>query len=57
MIKAEKKLKEDHDVAANIRNEFFKLEAENNKLKNENSKLQDDVMKLRAKLRDFGCEL
>lgn len=55
--KAEKKLKEDHDVAANIRNEFFKLEAENNKLKNENAKLQDEVMKLRAKLRDFGCEL
>lgn len=55
--KAEKKLKEDHDFAANIRNEFFKLEAENNKLKNENAKLQDEVMKLRAKLRDFGCEL
>lgn len=55
--KAEKKLKEDYDVAANIRNEFFKLEAENNKLKNENAKLQDEVMKLRAKLRDFGCEL
>ena len=55
--KAEKKLKEDHDVAANIRNEFFKLEAENDKLKKENAKLQDEVMKLRSKLRDFGCEL
>lgn len=55
--KAEKKLKDDHDVAANIRNEFFKLEAENDKLKKENAKLQDEVMKLRAKLRDYGCEL
>jgi len=55
--KAEKKLKEDYDIAANIRNEFFKLEDDNNKLKNENAKLQDEVMKLRAKLRDYGCEL
>lgn len=55
--KAEKKLKEDHDVAANIRNEFFKLEAENKALKNENDEHKNEVMKLRAKLRDFGCEL
>lgn len=55
--RAEKELKEGRDWVANFRDEYYKFEAENDDLKKENEKLLNDVMKLRAKLRDFGCEL
>lgn len=55
--KAEKELKEGRDWATNIRNQFLKYKLENDELKKENEKLQDWVVRLKTKLRDFGCEL
>lgn len=55
--KAEKELKEGRDLATNIRDQFLKYELENDELKKENEKLQDWVVRLKTKLRDFGCEL
>ena len=62
--KAEKELEEHRECMKNSRDDYFKcleeidiLKRVNEALKNENDEHKNEVMKLRAKLRDFGCEL
>lgn len=62
--KAEKELEEHRECMKNSRDDYFNcleendiLKRVNEALKNENDEHKDEVMKLRSKLRDFGCEL
>ena len=62
--KAEKELEEHRECMKNSRDDYFNcleendiLKRVNEALKNENDEYKDEVMKLRSKLRDFGCEL
>ena len=62
--KAEKELEEHGECMKNSHDDYFKcledydrLEKDYEALKNENDEHKNEVMKLRAKLRDFGCEL
>lgn len=62
--KAEKELEEHRECMKNSHDDYFKcledydrLEKDYEALKNENDEHKNEVMKLRAKLRDFGCEL
>jgi predicted RNase H-like nuclease (RuvC/YqgF family) len=62
--KAEKELEEHRECMVNSRDEYFNCLEENDILKREIEVLKKEieeqknkVMKLRAKLRDFGCEL
>ena len=62
--KAEKELEEHRKCMENSRDDYFKcleeidiLKRVNETLKNENDEHKNEVMRLRAKLRDYGCEL
>jgi predicted RNase H-like nuclease (RuvC/YqgF family) len=62
--KAEKELEEHRECMKNSRDDYFKsleeidiLKRVNEALKSENDEHKNEVMKLRAKLRDYGCEL
>ena len=62
--KAEKELEEHRECMKNSRDDYFNcleendiLKRVNEALKNENEEHKNEVIKLRAKLRDFGCEL
>lgn len=55
--KAEKELEEHRKTIAKSRDEYFRCLDENEALKKENEEHKNEVMKMRAKLRDFGCEL
>lgn len=62
--KAEKELEEHRACMKNSRDDYFKcleeidiLKRVNEALKKENEEHENEIMKLRAKLRDFGCEL
>lgn len=62
--KAEKQMEEQRACITNARDDYFKcleeidiLKRVNEALKNENDEHKNEVMRLRAKLRDYGCEL
>lgn len=62
--KAEKELEKHRACMKNSRDDYFKcleeidiLKRVNETLKNENDEHKNEVMRLRAKLRDYGCEL